>query len=80
MTANKCEVVVIKGVIMGTIKLKKTSANQSTQHIIYFAHLFQMMMQTLHCVIFLSSFSVLEFSKIVYHYLPSDMGKGVEAN
>ena len=35
-----------------------------------------MMMQTLHCVIFLSSFSVLEFSKMVYHYLP----KGGEAN
>ena len=65
---------------MGTIKLKKTSANQLTQHIIYFAHLLQMMMQTLYCVIFLSSFSVLEFSKIVYHYLPSDMEKGVEAN
>lgn len=29
----------IKVVIMGTIKLKKTSANQLTQHIIYFAHL-----------------------------------------
>ena len=29
----------IKVVMMGTIKLKKTSANQLTQHIIYFAHL-----------------------------------------
>ena len=34
-------------------------------------------MDALPSVILLSSFSVLKFSKIVYHYLPSDMWKGL---